>query len=923
MTHGMNNSKNSRPDPKIVLLLLFVLVSGGILTWLQAKSANNNLRSTLLTGARIAAHSINIENILSLSGSGQDLAKPAYQRIKTQLALIRNANPQCRFLYLMGQQSDNTVFFFVDSLPVESSNYASPGMVYEEISTSYLQTFDSKKEAVVGPVTDRWGTLITALVPLVDSKTNTLIAVLGMDVDAANWNKQIIGRCWLSVSSMLFLMTVIIVLASRKQIKRARQESEDKLFVLLRSIGNGVIATEVENKIVMINRMAETLTGWRQEEAVGQSVQKVFSFINSETGKQIDHQLPQKALLNQEEVSETHGILTSRDGTEYQVATTATSIIDPDGNTTGMSFVFRDVSERKIAEGRTIRLNQLREDLLGMEKLEKQLTHITDAVIDIFNVDFCRIWIIKPSDLCHRGCPHATVTEGPHVCRERDRCLHLAASSGRYAGLDSKMHGRVPFGCYKIGMIASGDIKDFCTDDITNDPRVHNHEWARQLGLVSCAGIRLLSEKGTPLGVLALFSKRAIESSEIDFLTGLATNISQVVHMDKIKDEKLKLESQLQQSQKMEAIGTLAGGIAHDFNNILGAIIGYTEMARDDSPAKSSVAQDLDKVLEASERAADLVKQILSFSRQDETEYILLQPANVVNKAITLLLPTLPATIEITQDIDTETGLIFADPTQIHQILINLSANACHAMEETGGTLDISLKELDLSRDSITYESHFDSGSFIQLSVSDSGPGMTQEVRNKIFDPYFTTKGVGKGTGMGLSIVHGIIKNYGGFITLSSDPGKGTTFHIFIPVIDKEVLPNLEAIKLIPVGKEKILFIDDEEILADMGKNMLERLGYHVTVRKSSLEALETFRNQHDQFDIVITDQTMPGMTGVDLAKRMLQIRPDIPIILCSGYSSVISEDKAKSMGIREFAMKPLSKKDISQLIRKVLDKTR
>jgi len=398
---------------------------------------------------------------------------------------------------------------------------------------------------------------------------------------------------------------------------------------------------------------------------------------------------------------------------------------------------------------------------------------------------------------------------------------------------------------------------------------------------------------------------------------GIITHIEGIVY--DITDE-IKLEEHLKQSQKMEAIGTLAGGIAHDFNNILAAIVGYTEMARDGIPEESLASKDLDKVLEASTRATDLVKQILSFSRQDETEYIPLQPADIVNKAITMLRSTLPTTIEIIQNIDTETGFIFADQTQIHQIMMNLCTNAFHAMEETGGRLDISLKEIDLCREDIAHEPQVDTSSFIQLSVSDSGPGMTQEVKDKIFDPYFTTKGVGKGTGMGLSIVHGIIKSYGGFITLSSEPGKGTAFHIFLPVVSEELMTEKEAIKQIPIGTEKILFVDDEDILADMGKDMLERLGYHVTVRKNSIDALETFQNQPDLFDLVITDQTMPGMTGVDLARRMLQIRPDIPIILCTGYSSIISEEKAKSIGIREFALKPLTKKDIAVLIRKALD---
>jgi PAS domain S-box-containing protein len=403
-------------------------------------------------------------------------------------------------------------------------------------------------------------------------------------------------------------------------------------------------------------------------------------------------------------------------------------------------------------------------------------------------------------------------------------------------------------------------------------------------------------------------------------ISGFMEVVEDITEREKERVEKEYLGKRLQQSQKMEAIGTLAGGIAHDFNNILGAIIGYTEMARDDSPKESSVAKDLDHVLEASARAVGLVKQILSFSRQDETENVLLQPTSIVQQVISLLRPSLPTTIEITQDINAKTGLIFGDPTQIHQILMNLCTNAFHAMEETGGNLDISLKEIDLRREDINPELPIEAGTFIQLSVGDSGVGMTQQVKDKIFDPYFTTKGVGKGTGMGLSIAHGIIKSYGGFITLSSELNKGTTFNVFLPVVNEEELPAREATQQIPVGIERVLFIDDEDVLADMGKNMLERLGYHVTVRKSSLEALETFQNQPDQFDVVITDQTMPGMTGVDLARRMLQIRPDIPIILCTGYSSIISEEKAKSFGIREFAFKPVQKRDIAMLIRKVLN---
>jgi len=396
--------------------------------------------------------------------------------------------------------------------------------------------------------------------------------------------------------------------------------------------------------------------------------------------------------------------------------------------------------------------------------------------------------------------------------------------------------------------------------------------------------------------------------------------ITDITERKRVESENRYLEMQLQQSRKMEAIGTLAGGIAHDFNNILAIILGYAEMARADSPPKSTVANDLDKVLAGGNRAKDLVQQILEFSRQGEMEKIPLQPVNIVKETLKMLRHSLPATIEIIQDFTSGTGLILADPTEINQIMMNLCTNAFHAMEETGGKLDISLKEVTLSTKDLKHEPDVEAGTFVQLSVSDSGPGILPGIEAKIFEPYFTTKGIGKGTGMGLAIVHGIVKSNGGFISLYSEPGEGATFHVFLPVIEKELLPEVLDVEPIPIGHEHILFIDDEEILAEMGKSMLEKLGYEVTVRSNSIEALETFKNQPDLFDLVITDQTMPGITGADIARRMVQIRFDIPIILCTGYSTVISEEKAKSMGIKEFALKPLSKKDLAVLIRKVLD---
>ncbi|TKB09647.1 response regulator [Desulforhopalus sp. IMCC35007] len=390
-----------------------------------------------------------------------------------------------------------------------------------------------------------------------------------------------------------------------------------------------------------------------------------------------------------------------------------------------------------------------------------------------------------------------------------------------------------------------------------------------------------------------------------------------------VEEDRKNLQLQLIQSQKMEALGTLAGGIAHDFNNILGAILGFSEMVQENCPPGSTMRHDIDQVVEASHRAKELVKQILSFSRQAETEERILQPALIIKEAIKMLRASFPATIDIQQNIDPDLGQVLADPSQIHQILTNLCTNAFHAMEETGGTLSISLKNKKLTSADVVHEQDVQPGLFVELSVGDTGPGISPTIMNKIFDPFFTTKEVGKGTGMGLAIIHGIAKKSGGFVSCQSTLGEGTIFHVYLPLHDQEGTLETEKKPLIstPPGKnERILFVDDEEMLAEMGKTMLERLGYRVTSTTRSVDALTILQKQPDEFDLVITDQTMPGMTGIELARRVLQIRPGLPIILCTGFSNLISEEKARTSGIMGFAMKPLAKKDLAVLIRNVLE---
>ena len=372
----------------------------------------------------------------------------------------------------------------------------------------------------------------------------------------------------------------------------------------------------------------------------------------------------------------------------------------------------------------------------------------------------------------------------------------------------------------------------------------------------------------------------------------------------------------------MEAIGTMAGGIAHDFNNLLNIISGNIDMIQQKNQAESTSEENVEHIKNAAGRAKNLVAQILAFSRQEQHDLVPVDIAVAVDDSLNLLRSTLPATVEImtTVDVDTGTLVINADTTQLQQVFINLCTNAVHAMNGKG-LLKIDLKEVEFASREIFAIAGQHAGRYAELSISDTGCGMDETTINKMFDPFFTTKGVGEGTGMGLSVVHGIIEQHGGFITVDSTPGHGATFNLYLPVISEIAVElKTKAAGVLPTGTESVLFVDDEESIAYTFNELLEHLGYKVTSVTSSLEALDIFKANPHEFDLVFTDQTMPGTSGAELATELLKIRPDIPIILCSGYSSQVSEEDAKGIGIREFCMKPMDMKQLATVSRKVLD---
>ena len=435
--------------------------------------------------------------------------------------------------------------------------------------------------------------------------------------------------------------------------------------------------------------------------------------------------------------------------------------------------------------------------------------------------------------------------------------------------------------------------------------------------------LREINEKGFIEGKEVEFKRKDGESIWNKLYTRVTENKEGIILYEGLMEditERKVLEEQLRQSHKMEAIGTLAGGIAHDFNNILGIILGNTELAMDDVPEWNPARLNLKEVRTASLRAKDVVRQLLSFARKTELEKKPINITPIIKEALKLLRSSIPTSIEIRQDIPKDIDTILADPTQINQVLINLCTNAAHAMPN-GGVLEIKLENVKLGEAATSNSPDLNPGRYLNLTVSDTGYGINPKDIDRIFDPYFTTKEVGRGTGMGLAVIHGIIKGHGASVSVQSQPGKGTTFSIFFPVVEADAIVETETVNRLSTGSEKILFVDDEESMIKMGQQILGRLGYKPEIRANPVEALELFRSDPDLFDLVITDMTMPQMSGDKLAKEILNIRPDMPVILCTGFSEKVNEESAKEMGISAFVLKPIVMRDIAHTIRMVLDK--
>jgi PAS domain S-box-containing protein len=772
-------------------------------------------------------------------------------------------------------------------------------------------------------------------------------------------------------------------IAERKRAEDALKRSERRLADIIEFLPDATLAIDLEGRVTLWNQAAEELTGVKAEDMLGKgSYEYAIPFYGVRRKMLLDVVFePSEAFerlyvtfKREKGVVIGEGYTRSLRSREAYILGTAAPLYDPEGRIIGAIECIHDITERRRTE------DVLHKYAFIVEATPDLMSFIDkNYIYQAVNEAYLRAHLRTREEIIGHSVEelHGAEVFNEIIKPELDRCL--SGERVRYAAwFDYSGLGRrfvdVVYNPYRdkegslAGMVVSvHDITErkraeeeqmrlvtaieqageaiFVTDTtwtilyvnpgferitsygkgevIGQHARIlrsdkHDRDFYRKIRETLQRG-EVWSGRMTNRRKDGILYQAEVTASPIRDKSGAVINY---VSIQRDITHEVRLEKELRQAQKMEAIGTLAGGIAHDFNNILTAIIGFSQMAMTKLPVSMPVQHDLQRIINAGFRATDLVRQILTFSRQTEQELKPVQVSPIVKEALKLLRSSLPTTIEIRQHIAiaAEESVVLADATQIHQVLMNLCTNSAHAMSAKGGILNVKLSAIVADAALVFRHTDLREGPYVCLEVSDTGHGMDAATIERIFDPYFTTKGPGEGTGLGLAVVQGIVRSYAGAITVYSEPDLGAVFRVYLPRIEGDTLPETGRAEEMPGGNERVLFVDDEKALVELGSEMLESLGYHVRGKTSSIEALEDFRSKPDAFDLVITDMTMPGLTGRKLAREIISIRPNMPIILCSGYSELIDEKLAEESGIREFVMKPYVLSILAKTIRRVLE---
>jgi PAS domain S-box-containing protein len=659
-------------------------------------------------------------------------------------------------------------------------------------------------------------------------------------------------------------------ITDRKQAEAALQESKLKAEQYLNVSAEIIISLDRQGNITLLNDNGHKLLGYDPGELIGKNWFKTC--LQEDAVSEVSEVFNKLMNAELENVKHFENMVKTKKGLLRCVFWHNTLLRDAEYTVIGLLSSGEDITERKQAEE-------------ALRKSEAQMRAITDSTQDA-------ILMMDQNGSISFWNPAAESIFGYTGDEAIGKNLHQLIAPQHY-------HEAHNAAFIRFQQTGQGNVIDSTLE--LKACHKNGHEISVELSLSSLH----LQDRWHSVGIIRDISERK-----------------------RAEQEKAKLEGQLQRAQKMESIGSLAGGIAHDLNNILFPISGLSEMLLDDMPADNPAFENIEQIYKSAQRGSDLVKQILAFSRQGNPQKLPVRIQPILKEALKLAQATIPRNIEITSHINTDCGMVSADPTQIHQIVMNLITNAFHAVEQTGGMIDITLKEIVISsfgeKEEMTYHAipgDLLAGNYACITVSDTGTGIDKTLIDKIFDPYFTTKKQGKGTGLGLSVVHGIVKEHGGDIRVYSEVGKGTTFNVYLPLLeDTRESKSAGMIRKYPTGHERILLIDDEEPIVLLEQMMLEKLGYQVTVCTSSPDALAAFKANPSEYDLIISDKGMPNMTGEQLARELISIKPRIPIIICSGFSDENDEQQAKSIGVKGFLKKPVATGDLAEMVRKVLD---
>jgi two-component system, cell cycle sensor histidine kinase and response regulator CckA len=862
--------------PVVIAILALVLTSGGIFTWIEAHTAQNVMHAGMMSEALMLAASLDCDKIARLTGTPADLASPDYHYLRNQLIRIHNANPRYRYLYFFGKHSSQPPFFFMGTAAEDSADYSPPGQVYFEDSQTLNQVFETRSAAISPPFTDRWGTWVSALIPVVDPQRGVLLAVFGMDVDAKDWQNEILRR---SMMPGIFTCLIIILMGAGsgylrrlqmaghiavfKQTQEALRERERKYRLITENAADIIFTMNMNFQFTYFSPSVEKVRGFSPEEALAQSLDQIMtseSLQRAIMAMENTGHLIQKGDFNQKVSLELEQF--RKDGSTFWTENELSFMFDEVGKPIGIIGVTRDISGRKGAE----------DELRTREDRFRSIIQGSSDMIFILD---------KAGTLSY---------ESPSAARI------LGYPPDYFIGLSP------------LTLIHPDDL-DLVTRELDEVFRSANDG--------SPTEFRLKTADGNWTWLESLASNQYDNPS----IQGIVITARDISERKRAEAEKEKLSAQLLQAQKMEAVGHLAGGIAHDFNNMLSVVIGHTEMAMSDLLPGDALHKRLKTIHASALRSADLVHQLLAFARKQTVSPRVLDINDTISGMLVMLHRLIGEDIDLAWVPGRNLGMVRIDPSQIDQILANLMINSRDAIAGVG---KVTIETDTVVFDDLYCTSHAYSspGTYVLMAVSDSGCGMDINTVQQIFDPFFTTKAIGKGTGLGLATVYGIVKQNDGFINVYSEPGKGTTFRIYLPAVNalRDQVPDKLSDETLPMGTETVLITEDDADILELGQSILEQLGYTVLAAGTPDDALAVAKAYKGRIDLLITDVVMPQMNGKELAHRLCEATPGLRCIYMSGYTAnVIAHHGVLDPGVR-FLQKPFSIQEIAAKVREAIE---